>query len=698
MTRKAARILVADDDGVALLVAQTALEAAGFEVVIAESGGTAVRLFNECSPDCVILDVMMPGMNGYEACRAIRKTANGTDTPVLILTSRDDVEAVAGAYDSGATDFATKGISTRLLVERVRFLLREYEARRALVVSRSRLRMVQQMARVGQWEVDEAGRTIFVSSLVRSMLPPGDENGGDLAQLAAALRATDGRKMLEAFRGWQGSHTSFRLEAELESGVSLHIQGVTTPGTEASSPTLTLAVQDTTALRRAQRHAYRLSHFDTLTGLPNRRQFLDSLAGQLRGLESGTQLALLVFRVHGLDRLQQSFGQAGSDAALAKAAQLIARIVGDGDRIALAHLGGGEFAYCGSRSSSPATAAGIAEDIAHTLSAPIAGEGWKTSFLVSTGIVVWPTDGDDAESLLENARATAARGASSNESRFDFYSAEVQERARRVLELESAMHGALERGELSLVYQPRIRLDDRAVCGAEALIRWSHPQLGEVQPAEFVPIAEDSGLIVALGSWVLREACRQAAEWRSGSGSGLKVSVNVSPQQLGSPRAFVKDVIDALRIAGLTADGLELELTESMMVSASGELLAALHEIRRLGVSIALDDFGTGFSSLAYLRRLPADCLKIDRSFVVDLADGDDAQRVMQAIVAMADALRLRTVAEGVSTAEQLDVVSRLGCHEGQGFLFARPLGVEAMAAYLSQSGNIAPANTASAA
>jgi predicted signal transduction protein with EAL and GGDEF domain len=686
MTEHAPRVLVADDDAVALLVAQAALETAGFEVLGAENGRAAVELFARKSPDCVILDVMMPEMDGFEACRAIRATAGGRDAPVLIMTSRDDVDAVASAYDSGATDFATKGISSRLLIERVRFLLREYRARRALVVSRGRLRMVQEMTRVGQWEVDSAGRTLYVSRVVRSLLPAREHTGTHLAELISSLHSTDGRRLLEAFRGWQESRVPFRVEAELRSGANLHIVGTTTPGTEASEKvTLTLAVQDISALRRAQRQAYRLENFDTLTGLPNRRQFLNSLTSELRRLLHGAQLGILVFRLHGLERLQQSLGQAACDAALVSTAQLILDAIVRGDGASFAHLGGGEFAFYRSGCDSPALAAGIAEDVARALAVPITGEGWTASFLVSTGIVVWPLDGQDAETLLENARTTAARGTLAAESHYEFFTSEVQQRARRLIDLESAMHGALERGELSLVFQPRIRLADRAIRGAEALMRWNHPELGSVSPAEFIPIAEDSGLIGAIGSWALHEACTQVAAWRSRSRLELIVSVNVSPHQLRAPRALVDDVLVALRHAGLPASALELELTESMMITAAGDALGALQELRDIGVSIALDDFGTGYSSLGYLRRLPVDCLKIDRSFVSDLSDDEGAERVLQAILAIAGALRLHTVAEGISTPAQFETLSRLGCLEGQGFLLAKPLDANALEALIAE-------------
>ena len=686
MTAHAQRVLIADDDAVALLVAQAALESAGFEVVTADNGDAAATLFEQQHPDCVILDVMMPGMDGFETCRVIRTKPAGGDTPILIMTSREDVDAVARAYDSGATDFATKGISSRLLIERVRFLLREYESRRALIVSRSRLRMVQEMTRVGHWEVDSAGRTLHISRLVHSMLPDRPNAGRHIGQLISALRATDGRSLLEALRRWQETRVPFRLDAALRSGENLHIQGTTTPGFEnAAVPTLTLAIQDISVLRNAQQQVYRLANFDSLTGLPNRVQFVDTLVGEIRQREPDMQLSVLVFRLHGLERLQQSLGQATSDAALIGSTRLIVDSVVDGRGDVFAHLGGGEFAFFRAGCSSPALAAGIAQDVARVLAAPVAGQGWTANVLVSTGIVMWPSNGSDAETLLANARTTAARGISAAESRYEFFNAEDQQRALRLAELESSMHGALERGELSLVYQPRVGLADRAIRGAEALMRWSHPELGSIPPAEFISIAEDAGLIATIGSWAIHEACRQVAGWRCRSGLDLMISVNVSPHQLRAPRSLVEDVLAALRGAGLPAAALELELTESMMINAAGEALAALQELRSHGISIALDDFGTGYSSLGYLRRLPVDCLKIDRSFILDLSGDEGAERVLQAILAVASALRLRTIAEGIDTPAQLEILVRMGCREGQGFLIARPLEIGAFEALLCE-------------
>jgi len=674
MTDRKARILYADDDAAALIMAQAALEAGGYEVSSAADGTSALELFAQQPPDCLILDIMMPGKNGYEVCRAVRALPGGKDIPILILTSRDDVESVARAYESGATDFATKGISSRLLVERIRFLLREHKFRRALEVSRSRLNMVQNMARIGHWEVDGNGRTLHMATLVQGLLyeePPADSHFG---HLVTAVRGADGPRVLDAFVGWQKSGKPFRLEARLQSGSHLHVQGATTPGAGGKAgKTLTLAVQDITALREAQREAHRLANFDSLTGLPNRQRFLDTVSEHIGSRASSAQFALLCFRLLGLERLRQSMGQAACDAAFVTAAQLIVAATGYDATSAFAHLGNGEFVLCRPDCGSPAAAADVAQAVVRAFDAPMSGTGWTANFLVSAGIVMWPPDGDDANTLLEKARTTAATGVSATESGYRFFTAEIHDRARRSMLMESALHGALERGEIALAYQPRVRLQDRMVVGVEALMRWQHPKLGAVLPKEFIPIAEETGLIGALGAWAIQEACRQAAAWRKSSGRGLAVSVNVSAHQLRTPRKLLDDIRAALSAAKLPASALEIELTESMVIAAGEDVRALLKELRQLGVTVALDDFGTGYSSLGYLRQLPVDCLKIDASFVSDLSRSEDAERVLLAILGISSALRLRPVAEGVETRAQLEVLERLGCVEAQGYLFAKP-------------------------
>lgn len=685
------RVLVADDEPVAQLVASSALEAGGYEVVVAANGHEALRLFAETRPDCVILDVVMPGLDGLETCRRLRATASGADMPVLILTGHGDVAAVGRAYEAGASDFLIKGSSPRLLTERVRFLLREHDGRHALLVAQRRLHTVQAMARVGHWELDAGGRTIDLSDTVREILDRPAGADCTLETLGAALGVEHRGELDACIAAWRSDGGPFRLDCQLRSGRYVHIQGITTGPLPGGAASLTLAIQDVSLLREAQREAHRLAFYDPLTGLPNRRRFaevLDVIVGVRR---QDSPLAVMAVRVRGADRVLESGGQAAADQAVLTASRrLHAAACGPSSpgRI-LAHLGSGDFALALPDCDNATTAATVAEELLAALRTPVDGADWTINLVTRVGISFWPQDASAADTLLDDALATAAKLPAG--SGCAFFTPEILARARRRLEVEAALRGALARDEFRLVYQPRVDLGDLHLNGAEALLRWSSSTLGEVPPMEFISVAEDAGLIDDIGDWIIDRACREAGGWRRAHQRAVTVSVNVSSRQLASPARLFGRVRTALALYGLPGNALELELTESMIVDASPELLEMLRALRKLGVSIALDDFGTGYSSLGYLRKLPVDCLKIDRAFVADLTRDPGAEGVLEAILAVAAALRLRTVAEGIETDEQFQLVVAHGCREGQGYLFSRPLEAAAFESMLAGRTGLAP-------
>jgi len=327
-------------------------------------------------------------------------------------------------------------------------------------------------------------------------------------------------------------------------------------------------------------------------------------------------------------------------------------------------------------------AAKVARRILDTVSQPLVLSGQEVFVTPSIGIGVFPLDGRDADTLLKNADAAMYHAKDAGRNTYQFYAASMNARALERLGLESKLRKALEHGELLLHYQPQVEVVSGEIVGVEALIRWQNPELGLVSPAEFIPLAEDSGMIVAIGEWVLRAACSQNMAWQDTGCARVRVAVNLSGLQFRRS-GLVETVQRILAETGLPPEFLELELTESTIMRNAGETIAALQQFKRMGISLSVDDFGTGYSSLSYLKRFPLDTLKIDASFVRDITDDADDRSITTPIIAMAHGLGLKVIAEGVKTESQLAFLRKHGCDEVQGFLFSKPLPVDTCTALL---------------
>jgi len=430
---------------------------------------------------------------------------------------------------------------------------------------------------------------------------------------------------------------------------------------------------DITARKQAAERLDHQAHHDPLTGLPNRALFDRVLEEALeRRRENGNRLAVLFCDIDDFKVINDSLGHSAGDELLVAVAERLSAVVRPDDTIA--RFGGDEFVMLLERVPSLADVRAVADRIAAEIQRPFVLEGRSRYLSASIGVAV--ADGSEvaAEDLLRDADAAMYQAKEHGKARLEFFDSSVRTRALERLELEAELRDALARGELSLVYQPEILLEDGALFGTEALLRWEHPAHGHVSPARFVPIAEQSGLIVPIGEWVLDEACRQAAHWREQGQDDLVMSVNLSPRQLSSPN-LAASVADALADSGLPPSALCLEITESAIMENPEAAHRILQGLRALGVRLAIDDFGVGYSSLSHLKYLlPVDLIKIDKSFVDGLLDDGDSRAIVTAIVELAHALGVQAVAEGVETAEQADVLRTLGCHTAQGYHFSRPL------------------------
>ncbi len=573
---RAATVLVVDDDPGARLLIGTALEMAGFRVIPAADGVSALREFRDHPADCVILDVVMPGMSGFDVCNALRAGAAGRHVPVLMQTSLDDMESVNRTYEAGATDFSSKGINPMLLAQRVKFLLRAKLTQDQLRDSEARVRY--------------------------------------------------------------------------------------------------------------------LAYYDPLTELPNRQRLLQILEQHVAwAVLRHRGSAVLMLDVDNFSRINDTQGQAVGDALLKEIASRLQSCLRESQNDAgtpaadvgiqdikdcVARTGADEFALALPGVSTAEAAQAVARRVQSSLARPFAFAQQEIPLSASIGISLFPGDASSAGELLKNAQTALHHAKKGAQRGVELFKKSISARAAKHLSLEADLRKALERQEFSLNYQPRLALDDLRVEAVEALLRWSHPQRGPVPPDEFIPLAEQSGLIVEIGDWVLREACAQARRWRDAGAPHWRVAVNVSGVQFRDG-SLVRRVSGAIDAAGIDPRIIELEFTEGALIEYSSAVSKAVKSLKDLGVATALDDFGTGYSSMSYLRHFPIDTLKIDRLFVRDIASkGAGNAPLVDAIIAMAKSLGLATVAEGVETEAQWHYLRNQRADQVQGYLFCKPLPV----------------------
>jgi diguanylate cyclase (GGDEF)-like protein/PAS domain S-box-containing protein len=477
---------------------------------------------------------------------------------------------------------------------------------------------------------------------------------------------------------WQGEVWNRRKNGEL------YIQWQTIsmlPDAEGRPSRYVAVFSDVTELRRKDERIRQQAYHDALTGLPNRFLLLDRLEHGIdvaRRAMSG--LAVMFLDLDRFKVVNDSLGHEAGDLLLQAVAGRLELCLRKSDTIA--RLGGDEFVIVLSDFESTAEIALLSDRIVASLAAPFDLNGHPAHIGASIGIAVYPQDGSEAGTLMKNADAAMYQAKGAGRNTFRFFDPAINSKALERLDMEADLRRAVELGQFEMHYQPKVDLRQRKVRGLEALLRWRHPERGLVQPNDFIPMAEDTGLIVPLGAWALEESCRQAKIWLDEGIAIGRMAVNLSARQFQDLQLFER-VSNILEKTGLAAHHLEIELTESTVMANPRQAIDVLERLHKLGIQIAVDDFGTGYSSLNYLKKLPLDILKIDRAFVSDLGRNEEDGAIIQAIVTLGMNLDLVTVAEGVETVHEAQMLERLGCTQAQGFLFTRPLPAKEAAAWL---------------
>ena len=686
------QVLVVDDDPMALMLAEKVLGNDGFEVKTVENGVDAINVFLDGNIDIVLLDVEMPGMNGFDTCKAIRQLAGGDAVPILMITGREDKKAIESAFDAGATDFASKPLNWSILSHRVRYMVRAGDIFRDAQQTHARLVDAQRLAELGNWVWNISENRFYCSSeIFRIFNMPTNAKAIDFLRRVHP----EDRNMVESALHEAKTHTQFfSIEYRLQFAkgtlryVSMNGEPELTGNDTAVRITGTL--QDITQRRQDEEKIRHLAYFDSLTGLTNRTTFKQRLFQAISQARNTTEhVAVLFIDLDDFKRINDTLGHSMGDRLLTTVAERLkdnirandclgrSNMLGEGEKASdlqsvIARLGGDEYTVALTGIQKPAQAASIAQRILNVLSQPVILNNQEVQVTPSIGIALYPDDGHDVDTLITNADAAMYHSKAHGKNKYAFYTQSMNKHTLERLTMETQLRKALENHEFTLHYQPVISLEHDQMVGVEALIRWNNPDLGMVSPADFIPLAEETGLIIDIGEWVLNTACQQHRQWIDAGYPPLRIAVNLSPCQF-QHHGLIATIQQALDLSGMDPDYLDLELTENLIMQDREQSIEALRTLREMRLRLSVDDFGTGYSSLSYLKRLPITVLKIDRSFIMDIPWNRDDIAITKAIIAMAHSLNLEVIAEGVETEEQLAFLRAQGCEEVQGFLLGRP-------------------------
>lgn len=695
--------MLVDDDEVNLMITAIALRDRGFLVREVASGQSALDLLQREAPDVVVLDAVMPVLDGFSTCARLRAMPGLEHVPVLMLTGLDDDASIRHAYEVGATDFFVKSAQWSLLEGRLRYLLRSARVREELARSRSRLARAQDLARMGsvEWHPTAEsmlGRLEWSAEALRAIGAP--RPGPGLRQCLRWVRPPERHALLRMMA------ERVRRQAVLAADVALqppeaprriiHVEAEPVPASHGDAPrAYSGVVQDVSDRRAAEDRIRELANFDALTGLPNRRQLIWRTERALdHARRHGHLCALLLIDLDRFKVVNDTLGHAAGDDLLVEVARRLRSCVRHSDQTvdgplemagsrahrtleAVGRLGGDEFVALLPEISAAEDCERVAERILKSLRQPIHVAGEDCFVTASVGIALFPRDGQSVLELLRNSDVAMYSAKAAGRNAAAVFAPSLIIRGRERLTLDSALHMALEREELVLHYQPKVDVSTGRMVGAEALMRW---QRGDrlLLPGDFIPLAEESGLIVPLSQWALAQAAHQVDRWRAAFGFDGTIAVNLPARVLERP-----DLVEHLRRC--TSDqqvplsALVIEITETGLVKDLKAVQAGLQRISDVGVGLSIDDFGTGYSSLAYLTSLPISELKIDGGFIRQLGSKPQSSAVVSAIVALAQSLGLVVVAECVETVQHLKMLRTMGCNVMQGYLFSHPIPPEAM-------------------
>jgi diguanylate cyclase (GGDEF)-like protein len=678
-------ILVVDDDPGTRMLADASLRKAGYATVEAADGGDGVNAWERFRPDLILMDAVMPGMDGFDAIREVRKCPGGDRVPVLMMTGLDDLASIHRAYEAGATDFITKPVNWVVLGYRVGYLLRASRAFLDLAGSEDKTRALLRAIPDLIFRIGADGTVLD--------LVAGEKHGVGRTDPGWA-----GRKLTDVLPPDAAKQVPLHAEQAQKTGGVHLFEYVLATGSESrrfdarvvSIPDgeLLFIARDITDRKKAEERLAYMAYHDALTGLPNRVTLTDRLALDLsRARRRKEVVGIAMIDLDRFKEVNDTLGHAVGDRLLVAVAERLKGVTRETDTVA--RMSGDEFCVVLADQRDEESVMEAGRRVHRAFVEPFDLGGQKTHITASLGISMFPVNGDTEEALLKNADIAMFRAKAQGQDILQVFSEEMSAALEERARMEKGLRRAVEKKEFVVHYQPEIDLRTGRIVGAEALVRWQTPDRGLVSPMLFIPLAEETGSIIPISEWVIRTACAQAKAWQGQGYSPFRISVNVSAR-LFQQYDLAGALGDILGETGFEPDSLEIEITESVAMLNLESALETLWKLNGLSIRVAMDDFGTGYSSLAYLKKFPIQLLKIDRAFVKDMDRNPEDRTIVKAIIAMAKALDIEVVAEGVEREEQLDLLKALGCDLVQGFHFSKPVPAAEFTELLARKGRFA--------
>lgn len=698
------RILIVDDHAVNVQLLQSMLQRAGyFNLTTTTDPTTVFALHREKAFELILLDIQMPVMDGFQVIDGLKVIESVSYPSILVVTAQPDHKA--RAMQAGAKDFISKPFDHTEVLTRIHYmlevrllneenksyskLLEETVHQRTAELQRSEQMFRELAANIPEalWIKDIEQQTIeYVNPAWRNLNGVGAARGDPLDKGLEAIHPDDLKWLKHERRKSPGDGVSneYRLLRPDQSIRWVNSRSFPIVSQAGTSPWVVEIIEDVTQRREAQLQLVHLAKHDALTGLPNRSHVYDALKIALaHARASASSVSFMLLDIDFFKNVNDTLGHMAGDTLLRDFANRLASCLRPDD--VLGRLGGDEFGLIVSTPTQTFGAPFVAGRIRNILKAPIIIDGQEILVTASIGIASYPADATELDELIRCADIAMYDAKASGRNVACTYTPQMSARAREKSNLESALRLAHARQEFTLYYQPKIQIASGRLTSVEALLRWNRPDHELATPANFIPALEEMGLIVPVGAWVIDTACRQIHDWDAAGLGPIPIAVNVSSRQVHEEQ-FVARVTEALCTHHVDPALLELEITEGTFMAHGDVTDATLRKLKQLGISISIDDFGTGYSNLAYLKRFQVDALKIDIAFVRDVATDADAATIAVAIINMAHSLRLKVIAEGVETAEQLKFLHFHGCDEAQGYLLARPLPVEEFTGTLLQN------------